>query len=204
VIHPADLDELLEFWRSILASSEPGEMEVRLQRSDGEYRRFLFRASPLVDASGQLVKWCGINIDIQDRRQTEAAMRAPWWTHSAGREDHFRLVAENTADLAALVAPDGQFELANQRASAFFGATIDKLKQWAIVDAVHPDDLPIVRAAWRESLETGRPYDVQERLRRADGVYRWFHTQGMPPAKRQRAHRSLVSRAKGHRRPKAE
>ena len=46
-IHPEDLPGLLERWRSILASGEPGEMEVRLRRFDGEYRRFLFRARPL-------------------------------------------------------------------------------------------------------------------------------------------------------------
>jgi PAS domain S-box-containing protein len=180
VIHPADLPELLERWRSILASREPGEMEARLRRSDGEYRWFLFRACPLADASGQVVKWCGMNTDIEDRRQAEAAMRAPWWTQSAGREDHFRSVADNIAALAALVTPAGQFELVNQQTSAFFGATLDELKHWAIADAVHPDDLPNVLAAWRESVETGRPYDVEERLRRADGVYRWFHTQGFP------------------------
>ena len=180
VIHPADLPELLERWRSILASGEPGEMEARLRRSDGEYRWFLIRACPLADASGQLVKWCGLNTDIEDRRQAEAAMRAPWWTQSARREDHFRSVVDNIAALAALVTPAGQFELVNQPASAFFGATLDELKHWAIADAVHPDDLPNVLAAWRESVETGRLFYVEERLRRSDGVYRWFRTQGLP------------------------
>jgi PAS domain S-box-containing protein len=180
VIHPADLPELLERWRSILASGEPSEMEARLRRSDGEYRWFLFRACPLADASGQVVKWCGMNTDIEDRRQAEAAMRAPWWTQSPGREVHFRSVADNIAALVALVTPAGQFELVNRQTSAFFGATLDELKHWAIADAVHPDDLPNVLAAWRESVETGRPYDIEERLRGADGVYRWFHTQGFP------------------------
>jgi PAS domain S-box-containing protein len=180
VIHPADLPELLERWRSILASGEPGEMEARLRRSDGQYRLFLIRACPLADASGQLVKWCGMNTDIEDRRQAEAAMRAPWWTQPRRREDHFRSVSDNIAGLLALVTPDGHFELVNQQTSAFFGATLDELKHWTIADAVHPDDLPNVLAAWREAIETGRPYDVEERLRRADGVYRWFYTGGFP------------------------
>src|SRR5580704_1057007 len=179
-IHPADLPELLERWRSILASGEPGEMEARLRRSDGQYRWFLIRACPLADASGQLVKWCGMNTDIEDRRQAEAVMRAPWWTQPRRREDHFRSVADNIAALLALVTPDGHFELVNQQTSAFFGATLDELKHWTIADAVHPDDLPNVLAAWREAIETGRPYDVEKRLRGADGVYRWFHTGGFP------------------------
>ena len=55
-IHPEDLPGLLERWRSILASREPGEMEARLRRFDGEYRWFLFRACPLADPSALVVK----------------------------------------------------------------------------------------------------------------------------------------------------
>src|SRR5580692_2869374 len=51
-IHPDDLNGLTDYWRSILDSGEPGEFEARLRRFDGEYRWFLFRASPLRDRSG--------------------------------------------------------------------------------------------------------------------------------------------------------
>ena len=73
-IHPQDLPELLERWRSILASGEPGEMEARVRRFDGEYRRFLFRICPSEDASGKIVKWCGISTDIEDGRRAEALL----------------------------------------------------------------------------------------------------------------------------------
>jgi PAS domain S-box-containing protein len=73
-IHPDDLAKLLERWRSILAAGEPGEMEARLRRFDGEYRWFLFRTCPLADASGQVFKWCGISTDIEDRKRAEALL----------------------------------------------------------------------------------------------------------------------------------
>ncbi len=179
-IHPRDLPELLQRWRSIVASGKPGEMEVRLRRFDGEYRRFLFRARPLINDSGQLVKWCGINTDIEDRRQAEEALRAPWWLRSSAREHHFRAVADNIAGLAALVTPAGQYELGNRQNLEFFGASPEELKARVITENVHPDDLPNVLAAWREAVETGGPYEVDERLRRADGIYLWFHTRGLP------------------------
>ena len=72
-IHPADLPDLLERWQSILTSGEPGKMEVRLRRFDGEYRWFGFRVRPLADASGQIVKWCGMGTDIEGRRLSEEA-----------------------------------------------------------------------------------------------------------------------------------
>jgi PAS domain S-box-containing protein len=179
-IHPEDLHEVLKRWRSILASGEPGEMEARLRRFDGEYRWFLFRACPVVDASGQLVKWCGMNTDIEDRKRAEEASRAPWWLQSAAREHHFRVISDNIAALAALVTPDGQVELVNRQTLEYFGVTLEELKRRAITDTVHPDDLPNVLTARREAVKTGHPYDVEERLRRADGVYRWFHTRGLP------------------------
>ena len=51
-------------------------MEARLRRFDGEYRWFVFLTRPLVGASGQIVKWCGINTDIEDYRRSEEAQRA--------------------------------------------------------------------------------------------------------------------------------
>jgi PAS domain S-box-containing protein len=179
-IHPVDLPGLLERWRSILVSGEPGELEARLRRFDGEYRWFLFRASPLADASGHLVKWCGTGTDIEDRKRAEEILNAPWWLQASAREHHFRSVADNIEALAALVTPAGQVELVNRQALEYFGVTLEELKCRAIADIVHPDDILPVRAAWRQAVEAGRPYDVEERLRRADGVYRWFHTRGFP------------------------
>jgi PAS domain S-box-containing protein len=179
-IHPVDLPGLLERWRSILVSGEPGEMEARLRRFDGDYRWFLFRASPIADASGHLVKWCGTGTDIEDRKRAEEILNAPWWLQASAREHHFRSVADNIEALAALVTPAGQVELVNRQALEYFGVTLEELKCRAIADIVHPDDILPVRAAWRQAVEADRPYDVEERLRRADGVYRWFHTRGFP------------------------
>jgi len=179
-LHPEDLPGLLERWRSIVASGEPGEMEGRLRRFDGEYRWFSFRACPLADESGRLVKWCGMSTDIEDRKQADKASRAPWWLRPSAREDYFRSVGDNISALAALVTTAGRFELVNGQTLEFFGVTLDELKGSAITDMVHPDDLPNIHAAWRQAVETGRPYDVEERLRRADGVYRWFRTRAFP------------------------
>ncbi|HMP82239.1 MAG TPA: GAF domain-containing protein [Verrucomicrobiota bacterium] len=73
-IHPDDLDRLEVYWRSTLASGQPGETEARLRRYDGSHRWFLFRAVPLFDESGKLVKWYGQNTDIDDRKRAEALL----------------------------------------------------------------------------------------------------------------------------------
>ncbi|HEX8799831.1 MAG TPA: sigma 54-interacting transcriptional regulator, partial [Terriglobales bacterium] len=62
----------------------------------------------------------------------------------------------------------------------YFGKTLEELKGWTTSDAVHPDDLPHTLAAWNVSVKTATPYDVDHRLRRADGAYKWFHSRGIP------------------------
>ena len=74
-VHPDDLSGLTATWQAIMASGKPGEAEARLRRLDGEYRWLLFRASPLRDASGNIVKWYGVNTDIDDRKRAEEALR---------------------------------------------------------------------------------------------------------------------------------
>jgi PAS domain S-box-containing protein len=73
-LHPDDVNGLVDYWRSVLASGEPGEMEARLRRFDGVYRWFLFRATPSFDADGRVVKWFGTNTDIEDRKRGECLL----------------------------------------------------------------------------------------------------------------------------------
>ena len=179
-IHAEDRPELIARWQSILASGEPGEMEARLRRFDGQYHRFLFRACPSTQSSGQVMKWCGVNTDIEDHREAEEAQRSYWWLTPRARRDHFRVVADSLRDLAWLVTPAGIVETVNGQTLEYFGATLDQAKSWTLADTVHPDDLAEVLAVWRRAVETNQPYDVEARLRRADGSYCWFETRGIP------------------------
>ncbi len=70
-VHPDDLSRVLEKWLVIKATSEVYEDELRLQRADGEYRWFLVRVAPLLDEQGNIVKWFGASVDIEDRRRAE-------------------------------------------------------------------------------------------------------------------------------------
>jgi len=73
-LHPDDLNGFMDYWRSVLASGEPGEIEGRLRRFDGVYRWFLFRATPSFDNDGRVVKWFGTNTDIEDRKRAESLL----------------------------------------------------------------------------------------------------------------------------------
>jgi PAS domain S-box-containing protein len=171
-LHPDDLNRLTDYWRSILDSGEPGEIEARLRRFDGEYRWFLFRASPSRDQSGKVVKWYGTNTDIDDRKRAEDALRAS--------EHNFRLIVDSIPGLVCTMTAAGEVEFLNPQVLEYFGKTAEEMKGWATSDAIHPDDLPGVIAVFTNSVAAGRPYDIENRYRRADGVYRWFEFRTLP------------------------
>src|ERR1700730_11468090 len=171
-LHPDDLKGLVDYWRSVLAAREPGEIEGRLRRFDGVYRWFLFRATPSFDNDGAVVTWFGTNTDIEDRKRAEDALRA--------RELNLRQIVDTIPGFVCTLNTVGEVELLNRQTLEYFGKTTEELTNWATSDVVHPDDLPRVIDAWRHSVETGEPYALELRHRRADGVYRWFQSRALP------------------------
>jgi PAS domain S-box-containing protein len=174
--HPDDLERAEKAWRASLASGEPFLMELRVRGGDGGYRWHAVRRVPLRGENGDIAKWYGAAFDIEEQKTAakaaEEARRA--------RELSLRLIVDSIPAPAAVMTTAGQVEVVNRPVLEYFGKTFEDLKGWATTDAVHPDDLPGVVAVWREAVETGHPYEVESRHRRADGVYRWFHVRGFP------------------------
>ena len=165
-VHQEDVARLTEFWRTLLASGSPGQIETRLQGVDGQYRWFLFSAAPLRDASGTLSGWCGTNVDIDESVRAREGLR--------NAEHHLRLILDTIPGLVSTATRDGEIEFANRRMLDYFALTLQGLKEWRPV--IHPDDVSMVVAMWRRSLATGEPFVMKYRIRRADGAYRWFHS----------------------------
>ena len=75
VIHPEDLEGIVENWRASLANGKPFVHEARMRRADGKYRWQFLRKVPLRDVHGNIVKWYGSAIDVEDRNRAEEALR---------------------------------------------------------------------------------------------------------------------------------
>jgi len=171
-IHPNDRTKLVEEWQLCLASGTPVDTEARIRRFDGSYRWFLIRGNPLKDQEGNILKWYGTCVDIEDRKRGEEALRA--------REMSWRQIVDNIPGLVATTRAMGEVEFLNRQTLEYFGKTSEELKNWALIEAVHPDDLPRVIEVRKKSIEAGQIYEIEHRCRRADGVYRWFQVRGIP------------------------
>jgi len=90
------------------------------------------------------------------------------------REDYLRLTIDTIPVLAWCTRPDGSNEFLNQRWLDYTGLTIEEARGWGWKVAIHPDDLPQLLDVWQGFLISGKSGELEARLRRADGVYRWF------------------------------
>jgi PAS domain S-box-containing protein len=165
-LHPEDRPALTEYWTTLMESGEAGQHEARLRRFDGEYRWFLFRAVPIKDETGNIVRWFGQNIDIEERKRAEDAIR--------GNERKLQTIINAMPVLAWSARADGSVEFFNQPWHDYTGLPADKAQDWGWAAAIHPDDLDILTTRWKSAITSGEAAEVEGRLRRFDGAYRWF------------------------------
>ncbi|HEX4170653.1 MAG TPA: PAS domain-containing protein, partial [Bryobacteraceae bacterium] len=171
-IHPEDLDWIENKWCADLASGHAGEVEGRLRRFDGEYRWFSFRYEPLREEASNIVNWYGTITDIDDLKRAQEALSA--------NEQSLRLIIDSIPGLVATMNATGKVELVNRHSLKHLGRTSEESNEWALGNAVHADDLPDLTEALKRAVETAEPLEHEQRLRRADGVYRWYQFRGLP------------------------
>jgi PAS domain S-box-containing protein len=95
-------------------------------------------------------------------------------------DEQFRLMIDGIAALVVVLTPAGEIEFANQQALDYFGTTTEELNGWRITDTVHLDDRDGVIADWNETKKKAESRDIDHRLRRHDGEYRWFRALRRP------------------------
>lgn len=154
-------------------------IEVPGMRADGS--EFPAEISICRIAGTEPPLFAGYVRDISERKEAEAAVaeasarvEASALAVAEGSE-RFRLLAEVVSLQVWTAEIDGQLDFGNQECFDYFGARSDEdILGSAWVQFVHPDDLEVTARAWQAALATGERYEMEFRLRRGDGEYRWF------------------------------
>ncbi|MCU1337978.1 MAG: multi-sensor signal transduction multi-kinase [Bryobacterales bacterium] len=166
-IHPDDRPRIVNSWSTAMSTGEPFEDEARTRRADGQYRWFLYRALPLRDEHGAIVRWFSAGHDIDDQRQAEERVRQD--------ERELRQLVDIVPHLIDTLDTEGRMLHVNRAGLEYLGLTLDELVKSADARArvYHPEDLGAVRETLRRALSQGASGEVEARLRRHDGQYRW-------------------------------
>src|SRR5580700_8009608 len=165
-IHPEDVEGILAKWRACLATGETFEYETRVRRANGEYRWMFHRKVPLRDANGNIVKWYGSSLDIEERKAAEQKIRE--------QETELRNLLDLMPQQVFVFGPEGNPIYANQGAFDYFGVDADQLLSESRINFVHLDDREYFLAKRNKGLLTGALHEFEARLLRHDGIFRWF------------------------------
>ena len=130
--------------------------------------------SVLLAARGETV--ADVNVVIRQlgaaKQRAEARLREI--------EATLQSIADSAPVLIWTAGTDKKCNYFNQPWLAFTGRTMAEELGDGWTEGVHPDDLPRVLAKWKYAVETGQPHESEHRVRRADGVYRWFQSRALP------------------------
>jgi PAS domain S-box-containing protein len=150
----------------------PGYNENYLVTRDGEGRLFAFRNAVLRDDQGQIIGTLSSGEDITERRQAEEALQES--------EARFRELADAMPQLVWTAEPDGRVDYYNIRYCEYDGITPTGEGEYHWAPVLHPDDVQPTVAAWERAVATGDIYQIEHRVRMADGSFRWHLSRGVP------------------------
>jgi PAS domain S-box-containing protein len=128
--------------------------------------------SQIVGPEDAPVRFSYVAEEITDRKRAEQALRES--------EERFRSIAESIPQMVWTARPDGAIDYWNARALAGVGVKAEQLMGWSFFDYLHPDDEQRTMSEWRTAIVTGRPYQVEARLRCAKGEFRWSLIKAAP------------------------
>ena len=167
-VHPDDFDRLNDYWGSRIVSGEPGEIEARLRKFDGNYRWFLFRGEPFRDESGVIVRWYGTITDIHGRKLAQERML---------RSEAFLAEAQHLARVGSFSwrVATGEIKWSEQLYRIFefdpgISVTFDVMGS-----RYHPEDLPLLDDMIGRARSAVTDLEYEYRLRMPDGSVKFLH-----------------------------
>jgi len=162
--HPEDVAFVKQSIERASLEQKDFDFEHRLVMQDGslKYVRVVGRA--VKDQAGE-IEFVGALMDITSAKEAE---------------DRTRLIIDTVPAQLWTETPEGVVDFVNRRWIDFTGMTLEQAVGWGWTNMVHPDDIERVLSKWRTLISEGKPREIESRLRRSDGTYRWFLSRCCP------------------------
>jgi len=158
-------DDLISAYASVVETGEARQFEVHVPAlADRWFEARARKVGP--------DRFAVLFVDISARKVTEKAILES--------EARFRSLAQSMPNHVWTAGPDGTLDWFNDRVYAYSGASAGMLDGSGWVAMLHPDDVEATASSWAEACRTGTPYEVEFRLRRHDGIYRWYIARAVP------------------------
>jgi len=167
--HPKD------FFREMMKTISRGETwhgEIRNHTKDGFVYWVETTIVALVDDDGKPYQYIAVRKDITERKNAEKAL--------IESEERFRTVADTAPVLIWMTDTNKLCNYFNKPWMKFTGRTLDEQIRKGWMECVHPDDLDYCLEIYTKSFDARKQFEIEYRLRRADGEYGWILDRGVP------------------------
>jgi PAS domain S-box-containing protein len=185
-VHPEDVAGIVQKWHAALASGEPFEAEARVRRADGTYRALLHRKVPLHDEQGNIVKWFGSSIDIEDRKCAEEQLRRN--SQELQRSEFYLSEGQRLSHAGSWAFDAAGFDYWSPELFRIYGlnpaSKAPTIQEY--LDCIHPEDREFMANLIKRILVDASPFDATKRIVRPDGEVRYIRCVGAPVVENQR------------------
>jgi PAS domain S-box-containing protein len=164
-IHPDDQAKVREAVETAACENTDFKLDYRMIHPGGEIRDIHVVGHPVPGATGDFVEFVGTMIDITERKRAD---------------DRTRLIIDTVPAQIWTESPEGVVDFVNRRWIDYTGMTLEQAVGSGWNRMVHPDDIEGVLSKWRILVSEGKPREIESRLRRSDGEYRWFLSRCYP------------------------
>ncbi|HEY0067967.1 MAG TPA: chemotaxis protein CheB [Flavisolibacter sp.] len=179
-IHPDDRERISHsIHEAINKNSRNWSGHYRFRRADGSYARIFDRGTVLADGSGTPYRMVGAMMDTTELEISQQKLSEKNDELQALIEE-FSFVTDFMPQIVWATRPDGYHEFYNKGWYNYTGLDFNGSKDHGWERVLHPEDLERTSKSWQESVNTGKPYEIEYRLRRYDGEYRWFLARAIP------------------------
>src|SRR6266436_345092 len=179
-IHPEDVEGIVAKWRACLATGEIFEYETRVRSANGEYRWMFHRKVPLCDANGDIVKWYGSSLDIDERKTAEEQLRRN--SQDLQRSEFYLAEGQRLAHMGSWAFdPDGFYYWSPElfRMHGLDPASKPPSVQ-EYLDRLHPQDRESMADLIKRIVAEDSPFDAIKRIVRPSGEVRYIRCVGVP------------------------
>jgi PAS domain S-box-containing protein len=192
-IHPEDVDGIVAKWRACLATGEVFEYETRVRRADGEYRWMYHCKVPLRNERGNIVKWYGSSLDIDERKTAEEQLRRN--AKELQRSQFYLAEGQRLGHIGSWAfSPDG-FDYWSAELFRMHGldpaSKPPSLQEY--LDFLHPHDRQSMADLITGISEGASPFDATKRIVRPNGEVRYIRCVGVPVLENQRVKKYVGS-----------
>src|SRR6266404_5078042 len=171
-ILPEDMRRIVEVVDQALREKAHFEIEFRIALPDGSIKRVHSVGHPVISSDGDVIELIGTHVDVTEQYAAKQTLQKAF-DEIKKSEDRLRLVIDTITTLVWRAGPEGNPDFLNQPALDYTGLSLDQAAAvWP--RAFHPDDMASMLEKWRAIRKSGMRGELEARLRRFDGEYRWF------------------------------